>query len=142
MTAFANPDTSLLINTQPEISTIKTKEGTPGVSSSQYQIPDSCLPKSYDNTGRYVQFVGAIKALSEGKKITIRLKVNGELKSERVYESAGFICDPANDKTPPQANVKGGDLVSVEISTDDIIEQSVLNSVFYTYAGKTTTEFC
>lgn len=146
MSAFENATSSRFIQMNNEQTAIAAKSGADGTSAVHYQIPDTCLPKSYDGTtGRYIQFVGFLEGLPAGKKVTIRLMVNGQMKSERSYTSNGFICDESTEKKPPRANVKGGDAFHVEVITDapgDGGSVKLLNSFFNTYSGNIEKELC
>lgn len=138
MTAFKDKYSSRLIQHNFSREQLEAEDGSPEQTDGHVQIPDSCLPESYDGgAGRYVQLVGAITSLPAGKKATLRLFVNNQLESEKTYTSNGFICDDAAEKVPPQANIKGGDTFYAELITDAAAPGvEFVQVVFNTYSGK------
>ncbi len=144
MTAFNDNRSSYLIQHDFSREQMEAETGSPEQTDVHYQIPDSCMPKSYDGaTGRYIQATGIVNSLPVGKKATLRLYVNGQLESEKTYTSNGFICDDATGKEPPQANIKGGDSFYLELITDAVAPGIEFTQVkFNTYSGKIENGLC
>lgn len=137
MGAFDNELASYTINAYQIPEELKVTKDSPTVSSEVHIIPDNCLPQPVDGTvGRHVRITANVSGLSADKKVIFALKVNGQTKSEIDYKSNGMNCDVALSKVPPKANVRGGDIVTLELRTDSDTEVSLNNVLVWQNKGR------